>query len=132
MDYKAEDMLPPHCYKSESDLFTNTINLEAREAKRASMDCIREHAFDEQSVLFLIKIQQHVIDSYKSQLKETKVELNQCKNNIECIKTCNNFDVNQLTNNLIQNEEDKAQFKNAVLFMKNRLDYILNQIDSKN
>ena len=45
-------------------------------------------------------------------------------------KTCNDFDVNELTNNLIHNEEDKAQFKNAVLFMKNRLDYILSEIES--
>lgn len=122
MDYKKEAMLP-HCYKSESDLFTNT------RAKRASMDCIREHAFDEHSVLFLIKIQQHVIDLYKSQLKETRGELSLCKNNIECIKTCNDFDVNELTNNLIHNEEHKAQFKNAVLFMKNRLNYILSEIE---
>lgn len=94
------------------------------------MDCICEHSFDENSVLFLIKLQQHVIDSYKAQLKVTKGELHLCKNNIECIKTCNDFDVNELTNNLIHNEEDKAQFKNAVLFMKNRLDYILSEIES--
>lgn len=118
----------PHCYKSESDLFRIT-DLE-QQFKRSSMDCIREHSFNENSVLFLIKVQQHVIDSYKAQLKETKGELHLCKNNIECIKTCNDFDVNELTNNLIHNEEDKAQFKNAVLFMKNRLDYILSEIES--
>lgn len=118
-------------FKSESDLcFKDLDNERKLENKRSSMDTIREQDFDEKSVLFLINLQQHLIKSYKDELAQMKTKLNQCSHNIESLKSCNNFNVNTLTDALIHQEEDKVHFKNAVLFMKNRYDIILSQLET--
>lgn len=118
-------------FKSESDLcFKDLDNERKLDNKRSSMDTIREHEFDEKSVLFLINLQQYLIKSYKEELVNMKTKLDQCSHNIESLKTCNDFNVNTLTDALIHQEEDKVHFKNAVLFMKNRYDIILSQMET--
>ena len=75
-----------------------------------SVDNLHLKAFHETTEQFLLTIQKHMIRSYKQQQKE----------HIDCIRECNDFDVNALTNAIIHDA-----FKNAVLFMKTRLDMIL-------
>jgi predicted thioredoxin/glutaredoxin len=55
-----------------------------------------------------------MIESYKSQLS--------------MIRETNNFDVDELVDSILHTNEDTSQFKNAVLFMKRKLDTILENL----
>ena len=55
-----------------------------------------------------------MIRSYKSQLS--------------IIRETNDFDVDELVDSILHTNEDTSQFKNAVLFMKNKLDKILENL----
>lgn len=90
---------------------------------------------EEESVLFIIKLQKSIIDSYKSQLDEAKDEISHCKENFDIIKETNDFDPDNITNSLIhhvKSREEKQSFKNAIIFMQNKLKFVLNKIEQEN
>ncbi len=82
---------------------------------------------DEESSKYVIKIQNNLIDIYKKKLEVSNNNSENCKNKIICQET-NDFDVDLATNALIHHENDKASFKNALLFMQNRVKIILDSI----
>lgn len=102
-----------HCNRSEPN-----IQVKYSIPQMNSVDNLHLKAFHETTEQFLLTIQKHMIRSYKQQLEQQK-------EHIDCIRECNDFDVNALTNAIIHDAEQKDAFKNAVLFMKTRLDMIL-------
>jgi hypothetical protein len=90
---------------------------------------------EEDSILFIIKLQKNIIDSYKSQLDQAKDEISHCKENFDIIKETNDFDPDNITNALIhhvKSREEKQSFKNAIIFMQNKLKFVLNKIEQEN
>lgn len=69
---------------------------------------------DTEVLNLIIQIQNSMIESYKSQLS--------------MIRETNNFDVDELVDSILHTNEDTSQFKNAVLFMKRKLDTILENL----
>lgn len=110
--------------KSETDL--STIK------HRHSIDGVSKKT-NNNSLLFIIKLQKYIIDSYKNQLHEAIDEITHCKEQFDKIKETNNFDPDDVTNILIhhaKHSEDKQIFKNAIVFMQNKLNYVLDSIEN--
>lgn len=59
-----------------------------------------------------------MIESYREQLTE-------CQSNICKIRKTNEFDVDDLVGSLLHTPDDVTQYRNAILFMKNKLDFVL-------
>ena len=104
---------------------------------RASVNGERKQRDDEmsqfKSLLFVINVQKTLIETYKNKLDEATSELNHCKQGFQQIKASNNFNPDQVTEALIhdaKNDDDKIIFQNAIRFMQNKLNYILNALDS--
>lgn len=122
---------------SDTDLFELHETRHPLSTKhRASVDGERKRD-DEmsqfKSLLFVINIQKTLIETYKNKLDEATSELNHCKQGFQQIKASNNFDPDQVTEALIhdaKNDDDKIIFQNAIRFMQNKLNYILNALDS--
>ena len=126
-------MLNGFNHRSDPDLFHKTTD-DIRTYSRKSMDTISRKN-EEESVLFIIKLQKSIIDSYKSQLDEAKDEISHCKENFDIIKETNDFDPDNITNSLIhhvKSREEKQSFKNAIIFMQNKLKFVLNKIEQEN
>ena len=123
---------------SDTDLFELHETRHPLSTKhRASVDGERKQRDDEmsqfKSLLFVINVQKTLIETYKNKLDEATSELNHCKQGFQQIKASNNFDPDQVTEALIhdaKNDDDKIIFQNAIRFMQNKLNYILNALDS--
>ena len=129
-----------HHMHSSSD--TNLLELhETRHSlsinHQANIGSVRRQRDDEtsqfKSLLFLINVQKTLIETYKNKLDETTSELNHCKQCFQQIKASNDFDPDHVTEALIhdaKNDDDKVIFQNAIRFMQNKLNYILNALDN--
>lgn len=84
------------------------------DAHRNSLDNLHLKHFEETTEQFMMRIQRQMLKEYKNQLKT--------------IRHCNDFDPNVLTDVIIHDSENKEAFRNAVLFMKNRLDMIMSAL----
>lgn len=87
----------------------------------------------ENSLKFIIKLQQALIHDYKTQLNLANDEITHCKENFDYIRETNDFDAENLTNVLIRharNQSDKEVFRNAIMFMQHRLNTILETIET--
>lgn len=125
-------MLNGFNHRSDPDLFHKVSD--SRLKSRNSMDNININS-EEDSILFIIKLQKSIIDSYKSQLDQAKDEISHCKENFDIIKETNDFDPDNITNSLIhhvKSREEKQSFKNAIIFMQNKLKFVLNKIEQEN
>jgi len=83
-------------------------------------------------MLFVIQVQKTIIETYKAQLDVANNDLVNCKQNFKHIRETNTFDPNVVANVLIhheKNSEDKTIFQNAIRFMQNKLNYVLNEFD---
>lgn len=80
----------------------------------------------------MIKIQKHLIDSYRVKLKDTYNQLSSCNKNIDLIKKTNDFDPDDLINVIFHDPNvDTSQYKSAIVFMKQKLQYLLEKIESE-
>lgn len=125
-------MLNGFNHRSDPDLFHKVSDSPLK--SRNSMDNININS-QEDSILFIIKLQKNIIDSYKSQLDQAKDEISHCKENFDIIKETNDFDPDNITNSLIhhvKSREEKQSFKNAIIFMQNKLKFVLNKIEQEN
>lgn len=86
--------------------------------KRSSLDSVRDSSDAMHSVLEIIKLQARF---YKDHLREQK----------ETIRDSNTFDPEILSQMIIHtgNPEDKEKFKNAVVFMQNKLNLVLESLE---
>lgn len=66
----------------------------------------------------VVNIQRSVITTYRDQLASCQSSL--CK-----IRQTNDFDVDELLKSMIHTDDDVTQYRNAILFMKNKLDFVL-------
>ena len=66
----------------------------------------------------VIALQKSMIASYREQLTE-------CESNLCRIRQTNEFDVDELVDTLLHTSDDVQQYRNAILFMKNKLDFVL-------
>lgn len=81
----------------------------------------------------MIKIQKHLIDSYKLKLKNTYDQLSCCNKNIDLIKQTNDFNPDDLINVIFHDPNvDTSQYKSAIVFMKQKLQYLLEKIELDN
>lgn len=82
-------------------------------------------------MMMMIKIQKHLIDSYRLKLKDTYNQLSCCNKNIDLIKKTNNFNPDDLINVIFHDPNvDTSQYKSAIVFMKQKLQYLLEKIES--
>ena len=84
-------------------------------------------------MMMMIKIQKHLIDSYRLKLKETYNQLSSCNKNIDLIKKTNDFNPDDLINVIFHDPNvDTSQYKSAIIFMKQKLQYLLEKIELEN
>jgi hypothetical protein len=110
-DYKFNHSMCENQEKSKEDMSKQSIN---------------------KSLLCIIKLQKSIIDSYKTQLHNANDEIIHRKENFKIIKETNNFDPDDVTNMLIHhvnNSEDKEIFRNAIIFMQNKLNFVLEKVE---
>lgn len=62
----------------------------------------------------IVKIQESILESYKRQLNT--------------IRETNDFDVDEFVDSILHTNEDTTQFRNAVMFMKHKLDILLENL----
>lgn len=114
-------------FRSESDLHNYKEN-----SRRKSLSSMTDKT-NEDSMKFIIKLQQALISDYKNQLNHAKDEILHCKENFDMIKKTNDFNADDVTNLLIhhaKNNTDKEIFKNAIIFMQNKLNLLLEKFEN--
>lgn len=114
-------------FKSDSDLHKRTRN-----NRRSSLNNMSDET-KETSMKFIIKLQQALISDYRNQLNNAKDEILHCKENFDILKKTNEFDADDITNLLIhhaKNNTDKEIFKNAIIFMQNKLNMLLSSFEN--
>ena len=134
MDFCESDTCAKHT-ASESCLL-NLIDTPPLPPRARSMNSMYGPSTDDptdlKSMLFVIQVQKAIIETYKAQLDVAKNDLMNCKQNFQHIRETNTFDPNVVANVLIhhgKNAEDKTIFQNAIRFMQNKLNYVLNEFD---
>ena len=69
----------------------------------------------------IIELQNSIIESYRERLTL-------CQSHICKIRKTNEFDVDDLVESLLHTPDDVTQYRNAILFMKNKLDFVLPRV----
>lgn len=88
--------------------------------------------FDQESLEHIVKIQHNIINSYRNNMTINTKQLQRCQDAIHSLEYTNEFDVEKATNALLHNcydDNQKIAFKNALLFMQNRVKLILASLD---
>jgi uncharacterized membrane protein YheB (UPF0754 family) len=121
--------------RSDTELTTDyKFNHSMSENQEKSKENMSKQSINK-SLLCIIKLQKSIIDSYKTQLNDTNDEIIHRKENLKIITNIfdtNIFDPDDVTNMLIHhvnNSEDKEIFRNAIIFMQNKLNFVLEKVE---
>lgn len=90
----------------------------------------RKESLINTEMMMMIEIQKHLIDSYRVKLKNTYNQLSCYNKNFDIIKKTNDFNPDDLIDVIFHDSSvNTSQYKSAVVFMKQKLQYLLEKIE---